>query len=122
MAATLLDVKDVEIWANTKLSGDWSAPGVVGQIDQHKLNLLGSVFSTGKLDQLVKVRLLIACILLPSFRKAELTAELATLSEAACNDEDEWVRVMGFAVGDFSGQLDLAAVRKQNSMVSGRAA
>eukprot|EP00955_Chlamydomonas_euryale_P011912 127987-Chlamydomonas_euryale.AAC.1 len=55
MAGSLLDSRDVEIWANTKLAGDWSAPSVVSQIDAAKLALLNGVFSSGQLDQLVKV-------------------------------------------------------------------
>jgi hypothetical protein len=108
---------DVEIWANTKLQGEWSGHGIISQIDQTKLQMLGAVFSKGKLDQLVKVRLLIACILLPAQRKKELAAELSQLGSAACNDDDEWVRVMGCAVGNFSGHLDLEAVMRENSMV-----
>lgn len=117
MANTLLDARDVEIWANTKLAGDWSAPSVVSQIDSAKLLLLNSVFSQGNLDQLVKVRLLIACQLLPAGRKRELADELRSLADCAMADDDEWVRVMGCAVGDFSGQLDLEAVMEHVTMV-----
>jgi hypothetical protein len=117
-----LDARNVEIWANTKLGGDWSAPSVVPQLDGAKLSLLVSVFSDGNLDQLVKVRLLIACELLPAARKTELSAELASLAESARADDDEWVRVMGCAVGDFSGQLDLDAVKEDFSMVRERRA
>ncbi len=61
----VLDVKDIEIWSNTKLQAPWSAAGIVTQIDAAKLAVIVQVFSKGRLDQLVKIRLLIACALLP---------------------------------------------------------
>jgi hypothetical protein len=43
-----------------------------------------------------------------------LTQDLAAL---ACEDKEEWVNVMGRAVGNFSGELDLQAVRKASATV-----
>jgi hypothetical protein len=57
-----LDPRDVEHWANAKLGDPWSGQAL--QLDQAKLKTLVSVFRHGKLDQLVKVRLLLACALL----------------------------------------------------------
>lgn len=113
----LSSVQDVEVWANAKLSQDAGLTGVVSQIDSAKLQMLGRVFCKGKLDQLVKVRLLIACLLLPKAKRAELQEELCELARAACNDDDEWVRVMGYAVDGFSGHLNLDAVMREQSMV-----
>ena len=62
MTEVELDSRDVEHWANAKLSDPWS--GLALQIDEAKLKILISVFRHGKLDQLVRVRLLIACTLL----------------------------------------------------------
>jgi hypothetical protein len=112
-----MDAKDVELWANTKYQQPWSAQAALSQLDHAKLSLILQVFSNGKLDQLVKVRLLLSCCLLPSNQKAELSALLAPLAEAARSDEDEFVRVIGHAVGDFTGQLDLEAVMKLLPMV-----
>lgn len=36
----------------------------------------------------------------------------------AVGDDDEWVRVIGRAVGDFSGSLDLEAVVSESRLVS----
>ncbi|GAX75056.1 hypothetical protein CEUSTIGMA_g2500.t1 [Chlamydomonas eustigma] len=113
-----MDAKDVELWANTKYQQPWSAQVALSQLDHAKLSLILQVFSNGKLDQLVKVRLLLSCCLLPPHRKTELSALLTSLAEVARSDEDEFVRVIGHAVGDFSGQLDLEAVMRLLPMVS----
>ncbi len=43
---------------------------------------------------------------------------LQALSAAVKADKEEWVGVIGRAVGSFDGQLDLAAVMKGSSAVS----
>lgn len=43
---------------------------------------------------------------------------LQALSAAVKVDKEEWVGVIGRAVGSFDGQLDLAAVMKGSSAVS----
>ena len=55
---------DAVAWANVKLQGDWSAPAVAGQLGVQKLRDLLPVFSKGKLDNMVKVRMLMACLFL----------------------------------------------------------
>ena len=112
-----LDDKDVELWANMKLSTPWSGC-VLTQLDEAKLRVLVRIFSKGRLDQLVKVRLLLACVLLPPDRKAQLSGLLSDLAEAAQGDEDEFVRATALSCGDFSGQLDLSSVMAGNAMVS----
>ena len=112
-----LDPKDIELWANTKLSSPWSGVGILSQLDTPKLNVIIQVFSKGKLDQLVKVRLLLACLLLPQARKDELAEVLSKLAAVAQADEDEFVRATAHSCGGFSGQLDLAAVMAGNPMV-----
>jgi len=111
-----LDDKDIELWANTKLSTPWSGC-VLSQLDETKLKVLVRVFPKGKLDQLVKVRLLLACALLPPDRKVQLSHLLSDLAEAAISDEDEFVRATALSCGDFSGQLDLSSVMAGNAMV-----
>ncbi len=45
--------------------------------------------------------------------------ELSQLASLAQVDEDEWVRIMGLAVGhEFNGQLDLEAVVNGKKLVS----
>ena len=45
--------------------------------------------------------------------------ELSQLAELARSHEDEWVKIMGLAVGpEFNGQLDLEAVVNGNASVS----
>ncbi len=50
-----------------------------------------------------QVRLLLGCLFLKQQDSDRYKEELTSLSAAACADEDEWVRVMGAAVGDCSG-------------------
>jgi len=42
---------------------------------------------------------------------------MQALSQAAVADKEEWVSIMGRAVGGFERQLDLAAVLKGSSAV-----
>jgi hypothetical protein len=50
-----------------------------------------------------QVRLLLSCLFLSKAELPSLRSELEALHEAACGDEDEWVRVTGAAVGQFTG-------------------
>ncbi len=109
---------DAVSWANSKLQGDWSAAAVASHLSQQKLRDLLPVFSKGKMDNMVKVRLLIACLFLSKQERRQMADDLSQLAELAKGDEDEWVRTIGLAVGsDFSGQLDLDAVLHGNHTV-----
>uniref|UniRef100_A0A7S3QZW1 NELF-A N-terminal domain-containing protein n=1 Tax=Dunaliella tertiolecta TaxID=3047 RepID=A0A7S3QZW1_DUNTE len=108
-----------EIWAQSKVlgAGDWAGPSLASQLTRERIQGLIRVFQRGKLDNMVKVRILIICLFLP---RAELTgfkSELMQLAEQAKRDDDEWVRVMGEAVGNFDGQLDLRNVCESSSLV-----
>eukprot|EP00798_Chlamydomonas_sp_ICE-L_P020748 gene20748-27567_t len=106
---------DAVAWANSKLQGDWSAISVASQLSQSKLRDLLPVFSKGKLDNMVKVRLLMASLFISRQGRLEMEEELQKLASLAMSDDDEWVKTMGLAVGpDFSGQLDMDAVVKGN--------
>lgn len=110
---------DIELWLQSKLVGDWSAPAITSQITKERLQKALPVFPKGtQLDNMVKVRLLLACLLLGKSSKADCAEELEQLANFARSDDDEWVRIMGAAVGDFSGQLDLEAVMSQSALVS----
>ena len=77
-----------------------------------------SLAPQGRLEGMVKVRLMLACLMLSKADKAECAEELQQLGELARRDDDEWVRIMGAAVADFNGQLDLEAVMGDSTLVS----
>ena len=52
------------------------------------------------------------------FKSENHDVPLQALSAAVKVDKEEWVGVIGRAVGGFDGQLDLAAVMKGSSAVS----
>uniref|UniRef100_A0A7S0RJ65 NELF-A N-terminal domain-containing protein n=1 Tax=Chlamydomonas leiostraca TaxID=1034604 RepID=A0A7S0RJ65_9CHLO len=109
-------LENIELWAS-KLQGDWSASTIAAQITRERLQALHRVFPKGKLDNMVKVRVLLACAFLPVQQLAELQPELSALAKVACSDDDEWVRVVGAAVGDLDGRLDMASVCSTSSLV-----
>ena len=103
--------------ASAKLSGDWSADRFVHLVQPAVLQQLLEHFT--ELDPMVKTRLILACMLASPKQKADCREQLAALAQAATLDDDEWVKVTGAAVGDFSGQFDLEAVRHVSQVVSG---
>lgn len=111
------DDVDMVYVANAKLSGDWSAHRFVAQIHPRALRQLTSAFPT--LDPAVKLRLLMACMSINEQQLEECREELDQLGAIAKEDEDEWVKMMAHAVGDFSGQLNMEAVMESNPVVCG---
>ncbi|KAK9830636.1 hypothetical protein WJX81_007675 [Elliptochloris bilobata] len=100
--------RDLAHYATSKLQGDWSALAFTKSLSREMLQSLVPRFE--KLDPLVRVRLLLAAMLLPPAQREDLAPELQALAAAARTDKEEWVGVIGRAVGDFSGVLDLPAV------------
>ncbi|CAL8470327.1 g9869 [Coccomyxa elongata] len=107
--------RDVAIQASAKLSGDWSAPEYAKTLSKEVLQELLPRYP--KLDPLVRMRLLLSIMSLPAEVKSSMQQELQALSAAVKVDKEEWVGVIGRAVGSFDGQLDLAAVMKGSSAV-----
>ncbi|BDA44367.1 probable negative elongation factor A at N-terminal half [Coccomyxa sp. Obi] len=107
--------RDVAIQASAKLSGDWSAPEYAKTLSKEVLQELLPRYP--KLDPLVRMRLLLSIMSLPAEVKSSMQQELEALSAAVKVDKEEWVGVIGRAVGSFDGQLDLAAVMKGSSAV-----
>ena len=70
-----------------------------------------------KLDPLHKVRLLMSALFLRPAALAAARPQLVQLAHAASTDDDEWVRVVGRAVGRYDGRLDLEAMVKDSSLV-----
>jgi hypothetical protein len=102
--------RDDIAWTNAKLSGPWSAAKFAQHIKGKLLQNCLQRFE--KLDPLVRVRLLMACLFLSDDDKATMSDQLASLAKEAQKDDDEWVRAVAFAVGDFTqplGTSDLAA-------------
>lgn len=53
-----------------------------------------------------QVRVLLICLFLPRAELLEFKPELQLLAQQARVDDDEWVRVVGEAVGNYDGQLE----------------
>jgi hypothetical protein len=66
--------RDVLLLATSKLSGDWSAPDFTKSLSKEVLQELLSRFD--KLDPLVRVRLLLSAMSLPSEARSSMTEEL----------------------------------------------
>ncbi|EIE26082.1 hypothetical protein COCSUDRAFT_61078 [Coccomyxa subellipsoidea C-169] len=107
--------RDVAIQASAKLSGDWSAPEYTKSLTKEVLQELLPRFP--KLDPLVRMRLLLSVMSLPAEARAGMQQELEALSAAVKVDKEEWVGVIGKAVGSFDGHLDLDAVVRKSSAV-----
>jgi hypothetical protein len=71
----------------------------------------------GQMDPLHKVRLLLSALFLRQPALEQVKPQLLQLSAMACSDDDEWVRVIGRAVGQYDGRLDLDGVVQDSSLV-----
>lgn len=77
--------KDLTLHVSSKLGGEWSAPGVAGLLTGPSLEYLVSKW--GSLDTMVKTRLLMAPLLLPSSTIESLKPALADMIEVARADK-----------------------------------
>lgn len=107
--------RDVAATAPGKLAGDWTACAFSSQlIPQRVTNTSGRVEN---LDPLLRIRLLLSGLYLSQPIVPEVRAELQRLAGHARNQEDEWLRIIGLTVGDFSGTLDTQALLQESVVV-----
>ena len=102
-------------WLNNKLgSAEW--PHASSILD-HLPDAL-KLWTSGDLDAMAKVRACVACAMMSKKRREEMSEILAELGSAARSDGDEWVKVIGNAVGDFDGTMNLKAVLEASVAVA----
>lgn len=97
--------RDVLVWAQSKLSGPWSAGEITGSLTSELLVKITDDFD--RLEPLVRVRLLISCAFLTPTRRQDLADELRALAKKASHDDHEWVRMYGLVLGDMDGRMHL---------------
>eukprot|EP00193_Tetraselmis_chui_P021787 CAMPEP_0177793830 /NCGR_PEP_ID=MMETSP0491_2-20121128/25301_1 /TAXON_ID=63592 /ORGANISM="Tetraselmis chuii, Strain PLY429" /LENGTH=338 /DNA_ID=CAMNT_0019316405 /DNA_START=108 /DNA_END=1120 /DNA_ORIENTATION=- len=108
--------RDVAYWTSSRLSGAWSSLDSFGmRLDAEILEAVTNQFS--RLEPMVRVRLLLSTLFVPSERVAVLRPALDRLAEVAASEDDEWVRVVGAAVGRFDGRLHIDEVQKESTLV-----
>mmetsp|Transcript_15856 Transcript_15856/g.47713 ORF Transcript_15856/g.47713 Transcript_15856/m.47713 type:complete len:578 (+) Transcript_15856:403-2136(+) len=109
--------RDLGLQTATRLAQEWSGPRAAGQLTPEALEALTARF--GSLEPLAQARVLLSgCFMRPD-RLESCREGLKGLAQAARLDDDEWVQVIGRAVGDYSGTLDLGAVTAESSLVAG---
>ena len=74
-------IRDLAHYATSKLQGDWSAAAFTKSLSREMLQSLVPRFD--KLDPLVRVRLLLAAMLLPPAQREALLPELQVPAHAA---------------------------------------
>eukprot|EP00899_Mesostigma_viride_P003548 jgi/Mesvir1/13194/Mv06154-RA.1 len=109
-------IQDISRWLTSRLSEPWSAPAVSPLLTKEILEKALVYFR--HLDPLVRVGLILACLTLRRGVAMEMKAELEQLAAKALEDDDDWVKSVGAAVGRFCGTLELGAVEDQFPSVS----
>ncbi|KAJ9507709.1 hypothetical protein QJQ45_019112, partial [Haematococcus lacustris] len=94
------------LWTS-KLQQSWSVHQIVSTINQDRLQAVQQPSVWQALDNMVKVRILLGCLLLPPAELANLQPEIRQLAASSSQNDDDWVRVVQAALGECSGQLDL---------------
>jgi hypothetical protein len=102
--------RDTETLVSTRLKEPWSAPSFAGNLKREVIEVIQQRYP--HLEQPVRLRVLLCALSLKKGPLSALGPELRKLAEMAKDDEDDWVRVFGHAVGDFNGPLDLEAVKE----------
>lgn len=114
MAGTLPQ-RDLAAAASIKLAQEWTSCAFINQLTPQRMTSdNGRVDS---LDPLLRIRLLLSGLYLSQPLVAEVRAELQRLAGHARNQEDEWLRIIGLTVGDFSGTLDTQALLQESVVV-----
>eukprot|EP00854_Cymbomonas_tetramitiformis_P005065 gene5065-6167_t len=103
--------KDTETLVATRLKEPWSAPFFAGSLTNEVAENVISRYDG--LEKHVRLRTVLAALSLKKGPQRNLRPSLISLAREAKNDEDEWVRVIGHAVGEFSGPLDMKAVAEE---------
>jgi hypothetical protein len=93
--------RDVPLWTSNKLAGPWSATSIIDDLTPEELERINAAYH--HLDPLVRVRLLIACALLPPERKEYMADAFKALLDRAVNDTNNWVRLYGCALDAATG-------------------
>ena len=114
MAGTLPQ-RDLASSASTKLAGEWTACAFSSQFSRLKFTDTSSRVES--LDPLLRIRLLLSGLYLSQPISPEVRAELQRLAGHARNQEDEWLRIIGLTVGNFSGTLDTQALLQESVVV-----
>eukprot|EP00959_Pyramimonas_sp_CCMP1952_P226027 4726907-Pyramimonas_sp.AAC.1 len=102
--------RDTETLVSTRLMEPWSAPSFAGNLKSEVIETVQQRYP--HLEQPVRLRVLLSALSLKKGPLSALGPQLRKLAEMAKDDEDDWVRVFGHAVGDFNGPLDLEAVKE----------
>ncbi|KAK3288821.1 hypothetical protein CYMTET_3719 [Cymbomonas tetramitiformis] len=108
--------KDTETLVATRLKEPWSAPFFAGSLTNEVAENVISRYDG--LEKHVRLRTVLAALSLKKGPQRNLRPSLISLAREAKNDEDEWVRVIGHAVGEFSGPLDMKAVAEEFPQVA----
>ncbi len=110
-----LPQRDLASSASTKLAGEWTACSFSSQLTRNR-----AADSSGRiesLDPLIRIRLLLSGLYLSQPLSDGVQAELQRLAGQACSQEDEWLRIIGLTVGDFSGTLDTQLLLQESVVV-----
>ncbi|KAL6757344.1 hypothetical protein V8C86DRAFT_1699028 [Haematococcus lacustris] len=87
------------LWTS-KLQQSWSVHQIVSTINQDRLQAVQQPSVWQALDNMVKVRILLGCLLLPPAELANLQPEIRQLAASSSQNDDDWVRVVQAALGE----------------------
>lgn len=109
--------RDLALHFAHKLSSEWSASSVTGQLSETVITYLSSSEKWKALDAQVRTRLVLSPLFLRLKELSDLQPSLSTLKTTASADKDDWVRCIAAAVGPYDGRLHINEVIHMNSMV-----
>lgn len=98
-------------------NGAWQSPQFASQFANPNLveKVVANRWTT--LETHVRLGLTLAVPFLPFAKQQPVPDAVTMLTQAAVEDDDEWVRLMGRAVGTTPGKLDFDAVMAEDSKV-----
>jgi hypothetical protein len=99
-----------------RLQGDWAAGDAISLLSEESIDYMLAQWAA--LPPLIRSRLLLSPLFARRKALQDLHPTLHRLAEAARDSQDEWVRLIGAAVGPYDGTLHLQPVVRDIKLVA----
>ena len=109
--------RDLVLQFSNRLAGEWSANSVCGLLTEESIDYVASAKKWEAMEPLIRARLVLSPLFLRKYDLDEMHGHVMKLRGMAVDDRNEWVKMLGAAVGEYDGRIHTDEVENVMPMV-----
>lgn len=111
------EFRDLVLQFSNRLAGEWSANSVCGLLTEGAIDYIASAKKWEAMEPLIRARLVLSPLFLRKYDLDDMHDHVRRLRCMAVEDRNEWVKMLGAAVGEYDGRIHTDEVEEAMPMV-----